>query len=400
MFALSLCACAVLAAAAPIASAQPSVGSRPDAVYQAFADKVTDSIVAKGCVGPEAGRVLPAIWLRFTFHDSGELTDQSKGETLLVTLGRLTRPPLPYPASWFENTGSFGFDGIIINEFDRPGNEGLALADMAHGFFSGSLGSDKAGTSIFMKDTMNLAATATTNACGGPQVPFLSGLSQPGPDPTGLLPLPSDSNSVTVANMERMSFTPEQIVAIVTGFHTMGGVHAASNPHLTTEAFASFDSTPGVFDKDFFKKTLKGECTIPFDCFLAKNEQYKSFVERASGHLPDSTTDNRLPFTFSFASDQEAFSEATSMRTASWQPSTSTLAPPSHTILTSPPMATSFPRDRAAGCNMSQVQLQVLSGMSIPATTYAAYIDNFNLDPDRPIAEATCMTMKAALPID
>ncbi|RKO86268.1 heme peroxidase [Blyttiomyces helicus] len=151
---------------------------------------------------------------------------------------------------------------------------------MAHNFFPGSLGIDSAGTSITYPDAMNLAGITTISACGGPEITFGSGFNVFGSDPTGLLPLASDSPQHTVGNMDRMGFTPEQIVAIVTGSHTLGGVHAANSPNLTTEDFAPFDSTPTVFDNNVFKQTLAGNCRIPFDCFLAQNETYRPFVER------------------------------------------------------------------------------------------------------------------------
>ncbi|RKO82705.1 hypothetical protein BDK51DRAFT_45533 [Blyttiomyces helicus] len=68
MFSRVLCAVVALgAAAAPLTFAQ--VYDRPDAVYQAFADRITGFIAANGCGGdtarnPETGRVLPALWLR------------------------------------------------------------------------------------------------------------------------------------------------------------------------------------------------------------------------------------------------------------------------------------------------------------------------------------------------
>ncbi|RKO88230.1 heme peroxidase [Blyttiomyces helicus] len=270
MFARVLYAAFVLAAAAPLASAQAhlpdNVTNRRDFIYQLFADRVKLFVAENGCGGdsaknPKTGRVLPPLWLRFIFHDS---------------------------ATWFQSNGSFGFDGSIVNELGRPGNEGLAIADMAHHVFPGSLGNFSDHTSILMPDSMNLAAIATIAACGGPEIKFTSGLAHPGPDPHHLLPLPSDSNALSVENMFRMGFNASQTVAIVTGSHTLGGVHGANNPHLTSLEFAPFDFTPTVFDNDIFKQVLAGDCRIPFDCFMAQNEPFKTFVEL-------------------FANDQDAF---------------------------------------------------------------------------------------------
>ncbi|RKO92293.1 hypothetical protein BDK51DRAFT_43127 [Blyttiomyces helicus] len=279
MFSRVLTFAAALAAIAPLVSAGGgTIENRPDAIYQAFADEVISFISKNGCggesaVNPSTGRVLPPIWLRFAFHDSALLTEYSN-----------------FPATWFQANGSFGFDGSIINEFGRHGNEGLAREDMADQFLK-FFGTDATNSSILLADTMNLAAIATIKACGGPQIKFTSGLSHPGPDPENLLPLPTDSNELSVTNMERMGFNASQIVAIVTGSHTLGGVHAANNPDLTNEEFSAFDFTPEVFDNDIFKQVINGDCRIPFDCFLAQNEPYKSFVQL-------------------YASDQDAFFEA------------------------------------------------------------------------------------------
>ncbi|RKO83829.1 hypothetical protein BDK51DRAFT_49816, partial [Blyttiomyces helicus] len=85
MFARVLRAAVTLSAMAPLTAAQTSPdASLPDAVYQAFTDKVTSFIAAQDCSGdsaknPQTGRVLPPIWLRFTFHDSGTLMGRTGG---------------------------------------------------------------------------------------------------------------------------------------------------------------------------------------------------------------------------------------------------------------------------------------------------------------------------------
>ncbi|RKO88293.1 hypothetical protein BDK51DRAFT_38037 [Blyttiomyces helicus] len=107
-------------------------------------------------------------------------------------------------------------------------------------------------TSINLADAINLAAIATIRACGGPAIQYSSGMDIFGPDPDGLLPLASDPANVTIANLNRMGFSPEQIVALVMGSHTLGGEHRVNFPDLTRDEFAPFDSTPAVFDNDFF----------------------------------------------------------------------------------------------------------------------------------------------------
>lgn len=66
---------------------------------------------------------------------------------------------------------------------------------------------------------------------------------------------------------------------IVTGSHTMGGVHGAISPTITKEKFVPFDDTPGVFDNDVFKQTLAGKCAIPVDCAIAQDPELRPFIE-------------------------------------------------------------------------------------------------------------------------
>ncbi|RKO83579.1 hypothetical protein BDK51DRAFT_38535 [Blyttiomyces helicus] len=93
MFPRILSAAVALAAMAPLASAGgagPSViDDRPDAVYQHFVIAVQEFLFKNGCGGekainPSTGRVLPPLWLRFTFHDSGNF-----GEVLGIGEARI-----------------------------------------------------------------------------------------------------------------------------------------------------------------------------------------------------------------------------------------------------------------------------------------------------------------------
>jgi hypothetical protein len=46
---------------------------------------------------------------------------------------------------------------------------------------------------------------------------------------------------------------------LVTGSHSLGGVHNVITPHATKEEFAPFDDTPGVFDNNIFKNSLQND---------------------------------------------------------------------------------------------------------------------------------------------
>ncbi|KAJ3279934.1 hypothetical protein HDU79_000183, partial [Rhizoclosmatium sp. JEL0117] len=59
----------------------------------------------------------------------------------------------------------------------------------------------------------------------------------------------------------------------------MGGVHAAISPKATNKTFEAFDTTPGIFDNDIFKQSLKGNCRLKVDCNIAKDPELRPIVE-------------------------------------------------------------------------------------------------------------------------
>ncbi len=108
-----------------------------------------------------------------------------------------------------------------------------------------------------------LGGQVSITHCGGPAIPFASGRKDaPIPtNPKGHLPEPNEPFlSVLDKLKNKMGLDYRDIVALVTGSHSMGGVHAPISPELTNKSFVQFDNTPGVFDNDIFKQTLKGYC--------------------------------------------------------------------------------------------------------------------------------------------
>jgi catalase (peroxidase I) len=76
-------------------------------------------------------------------------------------------------------------------------------------------------------DALALGGAVTVRHCGGPSISYapgrvdvttLSGATSP----QGLLPVSTDSFAANMAKMRRMGLTDIEIVALVTGSHTMG----------------------------------------------------------------------------------------------------------------------------------------------------------------------------------
>ncbi|VDC04945.1 unnamed protein product [Peniophora sp. CBMAI 1063] len=110
---------------------------------------------------------------------------------------------------------------------------------------------------ISVADFIQLAgAVGITNCPGAPRLQFLKGRkdgTKPAPD--GTVPLPFDSVDKILARMaDGGGFSPAEVVALLTA-HTVG---AADNIDATIPR-TPFDSTPSLFDSQFFLDTqLKG----------------------------------------------------------------------------------------------------------------------------------------------
>ena len=176
--------------------------------------------------------------------------------------------------------------GLLGNFVSQSENKGI----------DGSLATLFAPKGVFNYSAADLIAVAgqiTVQHCGGPQFNFTFGR-QDGNASTdfyNLPPLPDDekdSFEIMKKKLYRLGFTNQDIVALVTGSHSMGGAHGKISPHITNSTLLPFDSTPGVFDNDIFKALLDGKCRLRVDCGIAND--------------PD-----MLPFVQLYANDQEAF---------------------------------------------------------------------------------------------
>ncbi|KAJ3289007.1 hypothetical protein HK104_007813 [Borealophlyctis nickersoniae] len=196
-------------------------------------------------------RNMAALWIRAVFHDAAPYSTTD-------------RPP-----------GSAGFDGSLVNEFNRPDNFGLEES-IASRFPMPS------GVNMSKADLIGLGGVVSVRHCGGPSITYKPGrvdvkANQTNPD--GRIPQGNDKLDVVKAHFARMGLSTIDMAVLTTGSHTMGGVHGAISPNITKETFVPFDNTPGVFDNDVFKQTLAGNCALPVDCEIAQDPELKPFIQ-------------------------------------------------------------------------------------------------------------------------
>ncbi|KAJ3280040.1 hypothetical protein HDU79_012059 [Rhizoclosmatium sp. JEL0117] len=193
---------------------------------------------------------LAALWLRAAFHDVGKYD------------------PLT-------NATVAGLLPTFLNEKE---NDGIGLSIATH-FAS------KYKFNYSSADFIAIAGQVTVTHCGGPSFNFSVGRVD-APSGTKFSSLPNllpddelDSYQVIKQKLYRLGLNNEDIVALVSGSHTMGGVHAAISPKATNKTFEAFDTTPGIFDNDIFKQSLKGNCRLKVDCNIAKDPELRPIVE-------------------------------------------------------------------------------------------------------------------------
>ncbi|KAK7454055.1 fungal class II heme-containing peroxidase [Stygiomarasmius scandens] len=98
-------------------------------------------------------------------------------------------------------------------------------------------------------------AVGVSNCPGAPRIPFSFGRPNPtGPSPDGLVPEPFDSVTKILDRFGDAGFSPNEVVALLASH----SVAAADHVDPTIPGSPS-DSTPGIFDSQFFIETrLKG----------------------------------------------------------------------------------------------------------------------------------------------
>ncbi|KAJ4300732.1 hypothetical protein N0V90_002820 [Kalmusia sp. IMI 367209] len=161
--------------------------------------------------------------IRFGFHDAG---------------------------AWDKDTITGGADGSLMMDFgeiDRPENNGLqGVRTVLRGVQS------KFG--VGYADLAQYAHNHATISCPkGPRIrTFIGRKDATGPAPTGKLPDVHDSADNLIALFERKGFSAHDLAALV-------GAHAAAKQRFVdpSQAGKPLDTTPGVWDVEFYNDTLQ-----------------------------------------------------------------------------------------------------------------------------------------------
>ena len=194
-----------------------------------------------------------------------------------------------FDSSILENSG--GANGNLVYTTQETDNLGLENT-LANQRITG-----RNNYNISNADLIALGGLVSVTHCGGPKMKFSGGRVD--------VNLSSTPISVLKSNVARLPSGTEEyqsvktkllklglsfadiaalgkrflLIKIVTGSHSMGGVHKAISPRLTNQDFLPFDDTPGVFDNNVFKKSLEGKCALKLDCDIAKDPDTRPFVE-------------------------------------------------------------------------------------------------------------------------
>ncbi|KAI8612114.1 heme peroxidase, partial [Chytriomyces sp. MP71] len=165
---------------------------------------------------PEApSNNMGALWLRAAFHDVGKF-DPATNQPVAGLL--------PY----------------FLNETEDDGI-GISIATNFASRFK---------FPYSVADIIAFAGAVTVMHCGGPMFNMSVGRTD-APTNTSFASLPNslpddqvDSYQMIKQKLQRLGLSPIDMVALVTGSHSMGGAHKAISPHATNETFTPFDTTP------------------------------------------------------------------------------------------------------------------------------------------------------------
>ncbi|KAL1602458.1 hypothetical protein SLS60_005874 [Paraconiothyrium brasiliense] len=191
--------------------------------------------------------------IRFGFHDAG---------------------------AWDKDTTTGGADGSLMMDFgeiDRPENNGLQSVRLL-------LREVQAKFKVGYADLAQYAHNHATISCPkGPRIRTWVGRKDAtGPAPEGKLPDVHDTPDNLIALFERKGFSAHDLAALV-------GAHAAAKQRFvdTSQAGKPLDTTPGVWDVEFYNDTLQEPqnpdiFVLPSDKKLSVhpkiNDEWVSFV--------------------------------------------------------------------------------------------------------------------------
>ncbi|KAL5514746.1 hypothetical protein ACEPAG_2062 [Sanghuangporus baumii] len=131
-------------------------------------------------------------------------------------------------------------------------------------------------------------AVGTSNCPGAPRLQFFTGRANPvAAAPDNLVSQPGDSVDTILARFADAGFSSDELVALLAS-HSL----AAADSLTAGPVGAPFDSTPRVFDSQFFVETrltqaVAGEVRLPSDDLLARDDRtsctWQSFIDNQDG---------------------------------------------------------------------------------------------------------------------
>jgi len=172
---------------------------------------------------------------------------ESHHARLLLSIGKILTPKL---LQWSTSSSFGGADGSILlsNELSRSENNGLqAIGTQTKTWYNNyhSFG-------VSMADLIQFGTKVATRLCpGGPRIrTFVGRVDNATPNPTGLLPDVNSDAPALIALFAAKTFVSNGLVALV-------GAHTVSQQFFvnTTLAGQSQDTTPGVWDLNFYSQT-------------------------------------------------------------------------------------------------------------------------------------------------
>lgn len=186
--------------------------------------------------------------------------------------------------SWDKNAPNGGADGSLLMDFgeeDRPENKGLQNIRTL-------LRSVQAKYKVGYADLVQYAHNHATVSCPkGPRVlAFVGRKDATKAAPTGLLPDVRDDADKMIELFKQKGFSAHDLAALV-------GAHATAKQRFVDTTFAEkpLDTTPGVWDVEFYNDTLNNPAGIskdqkifvlPSDKVLSKhpkiNDEWKRYV--------------------------------------------------------------------------------------------------------------------------
>ncbi|KAI1099991.1 putative class II peroxidase [Jackrogersella minutella] len=184
-------------------------------------------------------------------------------------------------ATWDKNSAYGGADGSLLLSDELSRSENLALDDI--GSQTKTWYDKYKGYGISMADLIQTAAVTATVSCpGGPRIKLFVGRKDDSrAGPTNLLPFQFQDAQAIIDLFAAKTFTSNDLVALI-------GAHSVSTQRLAdpSRAGASQDTTPSVWDMNFYSQTIAGDNkTIlifhsdkSISSYSATQDQFKSFA--------------------------------------------------------------------------------------------------------------------------